>query len=156
MPETFEFASPGWLRCLCDLVEKQIAASGVDLAGVDYVFGEEFVNVPERLRPAGAERVGWVVRVVDGSVSATSDVPPADADSNNIADWGAIEHLAHHRFGLDADRDAEMLADAAAHEAAGRLERIVRRKMPRALGQALGGQHHIHNAVVDITGPRLS
>src|SRR5205085_9007673 len=103
MSQTHEFASQSWLEALCDLIEKQVAGSGVDLTGIDYVMGEEFVNVPPRLLPAGAERVGWTVRVRDGVVSSSLDLPPADADSNNIADWEAIEPLAHHAFGVDAD-----------------------------------------------------
>ena len=61
MTAMHEFGSPGWLQATCDIIEKQIAESGVDLSGVDYTFGEEFFNIPSRLNPTGADRVGWVI-----------------------------------------------------------------------------------------------
>jgi hypothetical protein len=51
-------------------------------------------------------------------------------------------------------RDAAVATEVAAHEASGKLERVVRNPMPAALNEALGGMHNIHNAVVAITGPR--
>ncbi|HVV36588.1 MAG TPA: hypothetical protein VHC63_08295 [Acidimicrobiales bacterium] len=154
MTQTHEFASQAWLQALCDLIDKKVADSGVDLRGVDYVFGEEFVDVPPRLLPAGAERVGWVVRVRDGVVTSAVELPPADADSNNIADWETVEPLAHHVFGADTARDAEVGTLAAQLEADGKLERIVRTPMPPQLRDALGGMHWLHNAVVAMTSPR--
>lgn len=157
MTDTHEFGSPGWLQATCDIIEKQIAASGVDLRGLDYTFGEEFFNIPARLSPTGAERVGWYLRIADGAITTATVPPPPDADGNNIADWDAIEYLAHHEFGADPERDIAVAAEVAALEAEGKLNRVIRRERPDALTEAMGGgTQAVHNAVVAITGPRQS
>jgi len=154
MTTTYEFGSPGWLQATCDIVKDKLLGSGIDLSGVDYTMGEEFFNVPDRLNPSGAERTGWTVMIRNGVIETATVPPSADYDSNNIADWEAIEHLAHHVFGADPERDAEVGADVAKLTADGKLEMVVRRERPAAMAKAMGDIHVVHNAVVAVTGPR--
>ena len=97
-----------------------------------------------------------MVSIAGGAITTATEPPPPDADGNNIADWDAIEHLAHHEFGADPERDVAVAGEVATLEAEGKLDRVVRRERPEALTEALGGIQFVHNAVVAITGPRQS
>ena len=146
-----EFGSPSWLVAACDISEKVIADSGVDLEGVNYTFGEEFLDLPARLNPSGAARVGWYVRIADGVVTTKADPPPDDADTINLCDWEAIEPLSHHVMGADPARDAELVTTMVELVSTGKLVRTERNPPSAALAEALAP---LHNAVVAITGPR--
>jgi hypothetical protein len=149
MSEQFEFASPGWLQAACEIVERHLSRS--DLKGVDYVLGEEFTGVPARLNSSGKARIGWTITIRDGVVTTAIEVPPADADNVNVADWEAVEHLGHHVFGVDTEKDAAVAREVEGLEAAGKLRRILRRPQPPKLQTAFAP---IHNLVVAITAPR--
>lgn len=146
-----EFASPEWLEATCRTIERWLA--DVDLTGVTYTSGEQFTNVPSRLNPQGAPTVGWTLFVRDGAVSAVTDPPPPDADTDIVADWDAVEPLAH----LVADDSPEGLARraelAAALHASGHVRRVVRREPPAVLAEAFGPA--FLKAVHAFTGPRL-
>jgi len=148
MIKTFEFASPEWLDAVREAVESHLNRS--PLAGVNYVLGEEFTGVPARLNPAG-KVVGWTIRIRDGVATTSPQAPPPDADQVNIADWSAVEHLAHHVFGADPQRDAAVAQEVAGLEASGKVRRIVRRAQPAELAEAW---KPVHNLVVAMTGPR--
>ena len=151
MADQHEFGSPGWIQATCEIFETAIRDSGVDLAGMEYCFGEEFTNVPERLMPPGEERVGWVVTIRDGKAEARPTPPPPDADAVNVADWDAIEWTSHVILGEDPQRDAEMQAAVRELIERGKLRMDVRRRQPRELDSAF---KPLHNAIAAITGPR--
>lgn len=151
MADQHEFGSPGWLRAACDVAVKRIRESGIDLSGIEYTFGEELTNVPERLRPSPTARVGWCVRVADGNVVATTEPPPPDADACNTSDWDAIEWAAHVITREDPERDAEVARRIQKLTAEGKLRMDVKRPHPPALDQALAS---LHNEFVAITAPR--
>jgi hypothetical protein len=156
-PDRPEFGSPEWLQMVCDYVEKRLAGTDIDLSGVNYTWGEEFFNVPGRLNPTGAQRVGWYVQVHAGRVQTAIEPPPPDADSNNVADWDAIEYLCHHVFGVDPEADEAVANDTERLQSQGKLERVVRREMPEPLVLALDRANRAtHNNIVAMTGPRRS
>lgn len=144
-----EFGGPEWLEMACALTERELAKS--DLSGVDYVIGEEFRNVPARLNPTGSARIGWTIRVRDGRVQALPGPPPDGADARNIADWDAVEHLAHHAFGQDPAQDAAVKSEVAALVAAGRVTIVEHAPQPPALQAAFAA---VHNLLACATGPR--
>lgn len=149
--EKHEFGSPSWLRMTCSAAEQLITRSGVDLSGIDYVFGEEIVDLPARLNPDGANGVGWTVQIRDGIVSTRTLPPPEDADLVNVADWEAVEPLAHCITGEDPAQDEHMMQEAARLVAEGKLAQRVLRERPEILVPVLAP---LHNAVVALTGPR--
>lgn len=146
MNEMFEFASPQWLSAVCKRVEEHLAQS--HLEGVSYVLGEMFTGVPDRLNPAGEASIGWTICIRDGVTNCSPTVPPPDADQVNIADWRAVEPLAHHVFGADPERDAEVVEIVARLEADGTVQRRIRRPQPLKLAEAW---KPVHNLVVSIT-----
>lgn len=151
MSDKHEFGSPSWLREICLLAERALADAGVDLRGINYIFGEEFLDVPGRLNPHGAQRIGWTVRITDGAVTSEASPPPDDADLINFADWDMVEPLAHRITGQSPERDQEIASFVADLEDRGKLRRAVRRERPAALVPLLAP---LHNQVVAITGPR--
>ena len=151
MTEKYEFASPGWLKMTCEIAEQQIRASGIDLKGIEYTFGEEFTDVPERLHPPGGGRIGFCIRVADGKIETASEPPPPDADSRNTADWETTEPFAHAILGEDPARDAELGKRVQELQAQGKMRIEQKRERPPELDAALAD---MHNAVCRRTAPR--
>lgn len=84
--EKFEYASPEWVDMLRGLIEEGVA--GEDLSGVEFALCEEYTNVPAHLVPPGADTIGMLIRVHDGTVHVTSEViDGADATKKLICDY---------------------------------------------------------------------
>lgn len=116
MTQQFEFMSPAWIATAREQIVR--ALEGKDLKTVRFTLCEEFTNPPEHLRRAGAQTIGFYVRLWDGHVEV-GDRPITDADCTIISDYADALSVARDPEAAAADPSA-----MAARMAAGRLRII--------------------------------
>lgn len=84
--EKFEYASPGWVDVLRDLIVEGL--EGQDLSGSDFVLAEEYTDPPEHLRRTGSTSIGLYIRVANGEIEVVDEViDAADSTKKFICDY---------------------------------------------------------------------
>ena len=68
MPEKVEFAGKEWVALAKEFLDKQMAATGDSLKGIDFALCEVFTDPPAHLLRGDDNRVAWWFHIKDGEV----------------------------------------------------------------------------------------
>lgn len=116
----YEFSSAEWVAVARQHL--QDAARNMDLSGVSFAFNEVFTDASEHLGTDGEGRIGWYVRVADGSVEVERGILDG-ADVRIVADYQTVVPLARMVFAGNEELAAEARRKVAAATAAGKMRR---------------------------------
>ena len=83
----FEFCSEAWVAVADAYLKRE--AEAANLQSIEYTFNEVFTDAPAHLNPDEDGRVGWYLRITNGTVEARCGILE-DPDVSIRADYGMI------------------------------------------------------------------
>tara|TARA_E500000331_G_C17198058_1_gene688015 strand:- start:886 stop:1314 length:429 start_codon:yes stop_codon:yes gene_type:complete len=83
----YDFASEEWVAIARDYLEEQ--TRDVDLSGISVSFNEVFSDAPSHLNPNVEGKIGWYIRVADGSLEVRTGILP-DPDLRASCDYETV------------------------------------------------------------------
>ncbi len=83
----YDFASEEWVAIARDYLEEQ--TRDVDLSGISVSFNEVFSDAPSHLNPNVEGKIGWYIRVADGSLEVRTGILP-DPDLRVSCDYETV------------------------------------------------------------------
>lgn len=83
----FDFSSVEWIAYAREYLEAQ--TDDVDLTGINVAFNEVFTDAPAHLNPDAEGKIGWYVRIADGSLEVAPGIL-ASADLVQGCDYETV------------------------------------------------------------------
>ena len=83
----YDFASEEWVAIARDYLEEQ--TRDVDLSGISVSFNEVFSDAPSHLNANVEGKIGWYIRVADGSLEVRTGILP-DPDLRVSCDYETV------------------------------------------------------------------